>query len=274
MGEQGDFADLIAVDIGNSRIKLGQFRIAPCDARLLPEPNRIVDLAIHHETGTFDFKRLGELFSADGSAEATWLVASVHRAAAAQFTSALNYFARQSGTKPQYRLLTYHDVPLTIRVDEPHRVGIDRLIAALAADRLRSPGRGAIIVDLGSAITVDLLEADGSFAGGAILPGIAMSARALEEHTDALPRVALEVLDRPPAALGKSTIKAIESGIYWGAIGAIREIIGQLAAPFPSVPEIFITGGASVHVAELLTKQYSVRHVPNLVLSGIALVKS
>jgi type III pantothenate kinase len=267
MVEQSAPANVIAVDIGNSRMKLGLFQIAAGDNRSLLEPQETVDLAIHHETGTFDFKRLEELYSASQPQQTTWLIASVHRAAAAQLTSALKHFARQANIEARFRMLTYRDVPLPIRVDAPERVGIDRLIAALAANRLRQPDRAAIIIDLGTAITVDLLEADGAFAGGAILPGIATSARALEERTDALPRVPLEILDKPPAALGKSTVHAIESGIYWGAIGAT-----QLAAPLPKPPNIFITGGASAHVAELLSKQYSVRHMPNLVLSGVALV--
>jgi type III pantothenate kinase len=146
------------------------------------------------------------------------------------------------------------------------------LVAALAADRLRQRDRAAIIVDLGTAITVDLVESDGAFAGGAILPGIATSARALAEQTDALPQVTLEFLDHPPAPLGKSTVPAIESGIYWGAIGAIRELVIQLSAPFQTQPDLFITGGASRQVADLLKTQGAVRHVPNLVLSGIALV--
>lgn len=274
MVERNLLSNLIAVDIGNSRIKLGQFQDCSADDRSLPEPSRMIDLPVYHETGTFDFKRLDTLLNTSGAKDTTWLVASVHRAAAAQLTSALNYFAKQSGVEVRVRLLTYRDVPLALNVDEPARVGIDRLIAALAANRLRSPDRAAIIVDLGTAITVDLLDANGAFAGGAILPGIATSARALEERTDALPRVPLEFLDKPPAALGKSTVPAIESGIYWGAIGAIRELVTQLSKPLEKTPEIFITGGASAHVAELLAKQHSVRHVPHLVLSGIALVKS
>src|SRR4249920_2260922 len=106
-----------------------------------------------------------------------------------------------------------------------------------------------------------------------ILPGIATSARALAEQTDALPQVTIEFLDKPPAALGKSTVTAIESGIYWGAIGAIRELVSQLSAPFPIRPDLFITGGASRQVVDLLKTHGAVRHVPNLVLSGIALVK-
>jgi type III pantothenate kinase len=159
-------------------------------------------------------------------------------------------------------------------VAEPARVGIDRLLAALAADRLRRPDRAAIVVDLGTAITVDLLDADGAFRGGAILPGIAMSAAALAEHTDALPRVAMEQLERPPAAVGASTVPAIESGLYWGAVGAVRELIGQMSSDLDASPDVFLTGGASEHVAEILAANamFEVHHVPHLVLSGIALV--
>ncbi|HVT28194.1 MAG TPA: type III pantothenate kinase, partial [Lacipirellulaceae bacterium] len=96
---------------------------------------------------------------------------------------------------------------------------------------------------------------------------------ALSEQTDALPRVDLQYLDNPPAPLGKSTVPAIESGIYWGTIGAIRELIAQLSDPLQNRPDVFITGGASAHVAKLLKGDHTVRHVPNLVLSAIALVQ-
>jgi type III pantothenate kinase len=167
--------------------------------------------------------------------------------------------------------LTYRDVPLRIEVDKPERVGIDRLLGALAANRLREAGRAAILVDLGTAITVDLLTAEGAFAGGAILPGIAMSARALCEQTDALPHLAVDMLGQRPAALGKSTAAAIEAGLYWGTVGAIRELIAQLSSGLGQPPDIFLTGGASPQVVELLNTDRQVRHVPQLVLSGIAL---
>jgi type III pantothenate kinase len=101
-----------------------------------------------------------------------------------------------------------------------------------------------------------------------------MSARALEEHTDALPRVALDHLEHPPAPIGKSTMPAIEAGLYWGAVGAVRELISQMSKSLPAPPEVFLTGGASSHVANLLeaNSPYLVHHLPHLVLSGIALV--
>ncbi len=276
----------MAVDIGNSRVKLGQFQrecsgeieasrgARAADDPLLPEPVATFDLPIRHDTGEFDSSRLLAWCNEQLTGGTTWRVASVHRAAAVRLSAALNEWAKQSGRDCPIRQLTYRDVPIAIHVEEPERVGIDRLLAALAADRLRQRDRAAIVVDLGTAITVDLVDSDGAFAGGAILPGIATSARALAEQTDALPQVTLEFLDKPPAALGTSTVPAIESGIYWGAIGAIRELATQLSAPFPIRPDLFITGGASRQVADLLATRGTVRHVPNLVLSGIALVKA
>ncbi len=260
-------SDLIAVDIGNSRAKLGQFHhecsnespagggVHLGNDPLLPEPVATFDLLIRHDTGEFDSPRL-----------LAWC--NEH------LSGTLAEWSKETNRTCPIHQLTYRDLPLPIRVDEPARVGIDRLLAALAADRLRQRDRAAIVVDLGTAITVDLVDTDGAFVGGAILPGIATSARALAEQTDALPRVTLDFLDHPPPALGKSTVPAIESGIYWGAIGAIRELVAQLSAPYSIHPDLFFTGGASQQVADLFQSQATVRHLPHLVLSGIALVNA
>jgi type III pantothenate kinase len=275
---------LIAVDIGNSRMKLGRFvRKAKGDrttaqvseakfGESLPQPDIVFDLAIENQTGAFDIERLNAWCCQHVGQESAWAVASVHRAAADRLTAAVASWGKRLEVECTVRWLTRRDLPLEVRVDAPERVGIDRLLGALAASQLREPGRAAIVVDLGSAITVDLLDADGAFTGGAILPGIGMSARALAEQTDALPHVSPSEIEQPPAALGKSTTQAIQAGLYWGAAGAIRELIGQLSAGLAQTPEVFVTGGASAQLAELLGKDRPVRHVPNLVLSGIALV--
>jgi type III pantothenate kinase len=267
----------IAVDIGNSRIKFGQFR---CDTKLgtqqrtLPEPSAVFDLLIVSKAGDFDVKLLNDWADAYLSESTEWLIASVHRGAAERLTKVLRQVAARSKALWLVKQLTYRDITIPTRVDALERVGIDRLLAASAADRLRERDRSVIIIDLGTAITVDLLEADGAFAGGAILPGIATAARALADQTDALPQVEIEYLDKPPDPIGKSTVPAIESGIYWGAIGAVRELVARLSAGRTPVPQVFITGGASKCVAELLAEKLPVRHIPNLVLSGIALVET
>ena len=167
-------------------------------------------------------------------------------------------------------LLTSGDLPLTVKLPRPDMVGVDRLLDGLAANRLRTPGRPAVVVDVGLAITVDLLDADGAFLGGAILPGIAMSARALHEFTDLLPQIDMAELAEPPPALGTATVAAMRSGLFWGAVGAVRQLVEQLTGN--SDAEVFLTGGAGPVVAQLMGT--AARYVPHLTLAGIALADS
>jgi type III pantothenate kinase len=148
-------------------------------------------------------------------------------------------------------------------------VGIDRLVDAVAVNRVRDSRRPAVIVDVGTAITVDLVSADGAFLGGSILPGIQMAARALHHFTDMLPMVNVSDLDAPPSALGTSTESAMLAGIFWSAVGAIRQLTDQLCDAAGNIePIVFLTGGAGEAVAELLGRE--TRFMPNLTLSGIA----
>jgi type III pantothenate kinase len=275
---------LVAVDIGNSRIKLGRFRAAhttrgdrvtdAAAGQSLPEPMDTLELLLTNRAGDFDVASLTEWWSAGATESATWLVSSVHRGAAEQFAAAVGALAQSRNANFPLRTLAYCDVPLPIDVEAPERVGIDRLLGAVAADHLRRRDRAAIVVDSGTAITVDLVTAAGEFAGGAILPGIAMSARALEEQTDALPHVAIEAWNAPPPPLGKATVPAIESGLYWGAVGAIRELVTRLSQGLAPPPEVFVSGGNGRLVAEQLAAASGIaaRYVPHLVLGGIAIV--
>jgi type III pantothenate kinase len=163
------------------------------------------------------------------------------------------------------------DLPIDVAVEHPERVGLDRVAAAAAANQLRSATRAAIVVDTGSAVTVDFISPDGAFRGGAILPGIEMAARALHEFTDLLPLVSLNDLTLPPPARGVSTVTAIRGGLFWGLVGAVRELIAKLSANSPQAPELFLTGGAAAHLVGPL--EMPCRYEPHLVLSGIALAR-
>ncbi|HEV3417243.1 MAG TPA: type III pantothenate kinase [Pirellulales bacterium] len=259
-------APLIAIDIGNSRIKLGLFDQAVEPDRV-PLPSRVLDLPVDRWEGT---QLAAWLPAAPDWPE--WRVASVNRPAAARLLEWIERECRTpAGTPPAARLLTVADLPLTVQLEHPERVGIDRLAAAVAVNRLRSPNRPAIVVDTGSAVTVDLIAADGVFRGGAIFPGIDMSARALHEFTDLLPLVSLSDLAAPPAALGISTVTAIRSGLFWGVVGAVRELTGRLATGLEQPPELFLTGGAAAHLVRPLGLE--ARYEPHLVLSGIAMAR-
>jgi type III pantothenate kinase len=264
---------LIAVDIGNSRIKLGRFEL-PVASLSLPVPMQTFDLPLENRDGDFDVAALETWCGANVQSDAAWWISSVHSGAIARLTGVVTRIARQQHRNWALRPIASADVPLAIEVDFPERVGTDRLMAAFAANRLRRADRAAIVVDLGTAIKVDVVTREGAFAGGAILPGLAMSARALDEQTDALPRIAVDRWQSPPQALGKSTEPAIEAGLFWGAVGAIRELVEQHANEFGPSPDLFASGGASQLVAGVLSQRHGLQvvHVPHLVLGGIALV--
>ncbi|MGO8690048.1 MAG: type III pantothenate kinase [Thermoguttaceae bacterium] len=281
---------MIAVDVGNARIKFGWF---PCSEGKrgqspgLPEPEATLRL----DGRTPDFAPLAawiEELSAKAAVDPggqshfredasrpcpkigtvpsvplAWYIGSVNRPSATRLLDWLR------SRRPQDRLtlLAAGDLPLEVRLPRPDMVGVDRLLDALAANALRQPGRPAVVIDVGTAVTVDLVSAAGAFLGGAILPGIAMSARALHEFTDLLPLVDFSELAAPPPALGTDTVAALRAGLFWGAVGGLRELIGQLAGA--ERPEVILTGGASPAVAELLGQ--SARLVPHLTLAGIAL---
>lgn len=194
-----------------------------------------------------------------------WRVASVQR----EGERRLAEWVARHRPDDDYCTLTYRDLPLEVRVASPERVGVDRLAAALGANALRDAERPAVVIDTGSAITVNLVGADGAFIGGAILPGILMSARALADNADLLPWVHAEPGAAPPPALGTSTETAIQGGLYWGAVGAIRELGQRLAADQPRPPQWFLTGGDAAYLSSQLGPE--VRYVQHLVLGGIAL---
>jgi type III pantothenate kinase len=263
---------LIAIDIGNSRLKFGLFDRAATDEVQLPEP--IDTLGLPHEDGTggFDVGALAAWCDKHQVADAAWIVSSVHRGTSDRLAAAVGDLARSRKCDWPVRLLTNRDLSLVIHLDQPERLGIDRVVASFAVNRVRDPRRAAVVVDMGTATTVDLVQEDGSFVGGAILPGVGLSARALAEHTDVLPLVSLENLEQLPEPLGKSAVPAIQSGLFWGAVGGIRELVTRFSDGLPELPDVFLTGGASPHVAEALADgRHTVRHLPHLVLSGIAL---
>jgi type III pantothenate kinase len=264
---------LIAVDVGNSRLKLGRFdRMTP--SRELPAPTATMELPLTSQAGNFDSQQFIQWCETQLTGNADWLISSVHRGATDELVTVATELGARLSRIWTVRQVTVANFPLVVEVDAPERVGMDRLMGAVAADRLRPADRAAIVVDLGTAIKVDLLSDVGAFVGGGILPGMAMSAWALQQQTDALPRVAVDHWHQPPRPLGKSTVPAIESGIFWGAVGAIRELVSQLTKLLAEPPAVFVTGGGSQLVAEVLgeDKSLALRHVPHLVLSGVAIV--
>jgi len=176
---------------------------------------------------------------------------------------------------PRPFLLTdKRSVPIEVDVLFPEKVGIDRLLNGLSANCIRKEGQPAIIVDSGTAITVDVVDAAGTFRGGAILPGILLGAKSLHEETTTLPHVDVwNLLRNEPDVLGRCTESAIASGLYWGHLGAVKELVSRyrdlLNSSGGPAPLVLLTGGASVILAPYLSE--AVRE-PELSLQGLAIL--
>jgi type III pantothenate kinase len=123
-------------------------------------------------------------------------------------------------------------------------------------------------VGAGTAVTVNLLSPSGVFLGGAILPGFRLSAEALYGGADFLPLALLEPNAEPPSAVGKNTEHAIRSGLFWGAVGAVRELISRMKQELRCEPALVITGGDLRRLSLVVDDR--ALYLPHLTLSGIA----
>lgn len=152
-----------------------------------------------------------------------------------------------------------------IRVDQPGEVGADRLLNALAAHQLfRGP---LVVVDFGTATTFDVVAPDGAYLGGIIAPGINLSLEALHQAAARLPRIGI---GRPRAVIGKSTIPAMQSGIYWGYIGLIEGLVARIRAETALPLKVIGTGGLAPLFAEGTTVLDQIE--PDLTLDGLRML--
>lgn len=132
------------------------------------------------------------------------------------------------------------ELGIEIRIDKPSEAGADRLVNAIGA-HMTTPG-ALLIVDSGTATTFDIVAADGAFEGGAIAPGINLSLQALHAAAARLPRVAIQ---RPAHAIGKDTVGAMQSGIYWGYVSLIDGLVARMKAEYGAPLTVIGTGGVA-----------------------------
>ena len=214
----------LLVDLGNSSVKVGEL---PQSASSLSAPGEPAT------PGTELLARIAttppqwsgspiDLLDLDwGSASITWHLASVNPPAASQWIDRL----RATRPDDRVRLLNRGDFSMTVEVTYPERLGLDRLAAAAAAVRLKRNDVGAVVVDAGTATTVDAISAVGHFLGGAILASPQLMLRLLADHTRQLPRLSDTDSPEPPTSIGRDTTAALRSGAFWGQVGAVRMLI-------------------------------------------------
>jgi type III pantothenate kinase len=154
---------------------------------------------------------------------------------------------------------------VSIHTDNPREVGADRIVNALAAfDRYGGP---CIVVDFGTATTYDAVSAKGEYLGGAIAPGIGISAAGLFQSTARLPRVELAA---PRSVIGKNTVESIQSGLLYGTAAEVDGIVERMQKELGGAATVVATGGLAAVIIEQC--QSIDHHEPWLTLEGLRLL--
>lgn len=239
----------VVVDVGNTRIKWGR-----CDGGKITE---IASLAPDASSSWEQQIQTWRLHRAS-----LWVLTGVHPAR----RDTLREWLETRGARVHILGQT-QSLPLKVALDRPDRVGIDRVLNAVAALAHRPPNHPVVIVDAGSAVTVDWLDAAGTFRGGAILPGLRLMAESLHAYTAQLPLI--EVRHSEPALPGADTLSAMEAGIFWTVVGGIRLIVDRLARLEPLQPALYLTGGDAGKLSSFIERPHKVW--PEMTLEGIRL---
>lgn len=173
-----------------------------------------------------------------------------------------HWLSRRVSKKPAVFVGLDLKLPIKVRVQKPAEVGQDRIVNAVAAyDRWKC---GLIIVDLGTATTCDVVTPRGEYIGGTISPGISIANEALHEKTALLPLVSIA---RPRRAVGRNTVEAIRSGVFYGYVGLIDGLVERIKKELKFPVKIVATGGLS-HLIGKSSKQIEVVD-PDLTLRGL-----
>ncbi|MFY9552055.1 MAG: type III pantothenate kinase [Thermoanaerobaculia bacterium] len=222
---------LLAVDVGNTNTVLGLWRGAELDRswRLTTRRDATADEIALSIRGLF----------AAGPAPADL---SPMRVIVASVVPSLRFPLRQALRQLLEREPLFIEpgikTGMPILYDSPQEVGADRIVNAVAAlDRLGGP---CIVVDFGTATTFDVVTTKGEYAGGVIVPGIAISAEALFEKAARLWRVEIR---RPEKVVGKTTAGSIQSGLYFGYLSLVDGMIDRISAEIGAKPAVIATGG-------------------------------
>ncbi len=248
---------LLAVDIGNTDVKLGVFR----DAELVD----IWRLTTDHDRTADEYAVMLQIllsrYTLDFSSLAGMVMCS-------SVPSVQDTFAEIARRYLGYEALVVRGTGRTgirVNIDNPHEVGADRVSNAVAARALY--GVPAIVIDFGTATNFDVVSPEGDYIGGALAPGIEVAAEALFRRGARLFNVALTA---PKRAIGRNTVTALQSGIVFGYVGLIEGLIARIQRELDGGACVIATGGLASLVAH---ETAVIEHVdPHLTLTGLRLI--
>ncbi|QDV37484.1 type III pantothenate kinase [Tautonia plasticadhaerens] len=247
----------LVIDIGNSRIKWGR----------LDEGGRLVGSMATTIGDQASWGMILDRLAMGGILEVS--VASVNPPAAERLGETL----RGRGIGPIRWYRSAADVPVRHGLEAPGRTGADRALAVLAAVSGKGHSGPGIVVQCGTAITVERIGPDGGWQGGAIGIGLSLASRALHAGTAQLPDFASLLSEIEPPAWGASTRPAMTAGIVWGAVGTIRELIARLSEGTDPPPWVVWTGGDASGLAPLVGGRLT-EVEPDLVLIGLSIART
>lgn len=142
-------------------------------------------------------------------------------------------------------MVSHEIVDISIDINSPEELGSDRIVNAVAVlEHYQAP---AIVIDFGTATTFDVIDENGSYSGGVIAPGVNLSVSALHRAAAKLPSVSIK---KPESVIGRDTVGAIQSGIYWGYVGLIKEIVEKISNEMGQTPFVIATGGLACLFAD------------------------
>ena len=244
--------NLVVINLGNSRLAVGAFRAGEL-GEIVRVPNE--DQAGWVEAVRRAWKRI------EGTDHAAVVAASVNP----KLNEALDQAVMEAANRHVVWVGKDLDLPIKVLTEAPEKTGIDRVLNIAAA--YEQMGKACVVVDAGTAVTVDVCNDAGEFLGGSISPGASMMFDALNQRTAQLPRV--KALAAPSGPFGQSTEQAILHGVFHGIRGMVKEIVETYATEMGSWPDLIATGGD----AEVLFKDWELVHAiaPDLTLYGIAL---
>lgn len=252
-----DKKTLLALDIGNTNVVMGIF---------LGEELTIVRRLSTRSTRTADEAGIMiKMLCRDGGVEPSDIDAVAIASVAPKIGQVYRNMSEDYlGTTP---LFIHGDIPgFHTKFERAHEIGADRVCDAVAG--FTKYGGPLIILDFGTAITLEALDEEGVYLGGSILPGLQASAEMLKSATALLPEARLVV---PDNVIATNTDYAIRSGLLWGSIDGLRGLISRMRAEMdtPECP-VIATGGQARIIAEHIPEIHAIE--PNLVLEGIRII--
>ncbi len=203
-----------------------------------------------------------------------WLVSCVQRHALVQLRTSLN--THRMGT--DMHVVTHADIPMAIDVESPEKTGVDRLLAAYSAQRHvnehASTLEPVIVIQAGTAVTVDFVDAMGVFGGGSIMPGLGLSLQLLAAGTDLLPWLGNHAVDVRPTLPGKNTEQAISAGVNAAMVGGASHLVERYRSEssFKSTIKVIVSGGDGSLLLPHIARP--VEFVEHVVLRGLSHIGS